>query len=95
MVWERGRWIPLKGPRGSTGKIWVTNDTDSQQIFQEDLISFETQGWHRGRTMEPFRKQGKSYWINNGTDSKMLRETKAKEFVATGCWVYGRLPLTK
>ena len=64
-------------------------------VAEKDLESYVAQGYVVGRGKIAVRgKQGKSTWINNGIESKMLREDKALILLEQG-WVRGRLALNK
>lgn len=77
-------------------KVWVHKDTSAILVYHEELEKFITQGYElgRGEGLKKRGEQGKSLWINNGTESKMLREDKALLLLNQG-WSRGRLSLKK
>ncbi len=75
-------------------KVWVhKGDEKAFMVVEKDLEEYLAKGYVEGRGKIAVRgKQGKSTWVNNGIESKMLREDKALILLEQG-WVRGRLAL--
>ena len=77
-------------------KVWIHTAEETIMVYQDELDNYLNEGYQEGRgeSLKKRGRQGKSYWVNNGTESKMLREDKALELLEQD-WVKGRLSIKK